>query len=831
MNVAPVIRSFNAGELSPLLDGRSDLAKYQAGCRILKNMLPTPYGAAVRRPGTKFVGKLGLANAATRIVPFMYSTDEVYILVFVDGYMHVAVAGDNPRMLGWVIDDLPAWSPGNTYYEGEVVKDGGLAYICVVEETSGTTNPGSSSDWLDLSSDEHVQDPGALTQYDRWLYTIPTPYTDSDLADLQYAQINDVMWLVHANHPVHKLMRYAEDRWVLSEVGTVGGPFAPENDDETITLACSVTTGTGTLTASSGIFTEAMVGSLMRLSHYRAPNAGHSFVSAANWSTGAPHTTAELRVVNGYEVITHGTWTGSVWIQERIGADGDWENVRMLSSNDDKNYLITEDADEPNLYVRAHSEANLDASFGIKISSLGNRVDGIVKITGYTSPTQVAVDVVEDLYSTDPTPHWAEGAWNGRRGYPAAIEISANRLVFGGTPAQPQTVWRSAVDDYTNFRTGTRDDDSDSYTLASGTQNGIRWIKAFGSALVIGTRGGEHILRPAEGEVLTATNLDQEQQSSYGSAAIQAVMLHDAVFFVERDGDGVRAMKYRFETDSYAAQDATILAEHIAEVGIRSIAVQTQPMGILWCVLNDGTLASLTYEPFHDVQAWSRHDTQGTILGVAVVPTTSEDQVWLAVERAIDKDDPPNTAVLLEYLGPLKNNTDIDLVCCVDSAMEYHSATTPKTTLRLARHIRVWTIDVLADGVVYKDLPVDAYGDISLPQSAEAKNVVGGLPFESILCPMRADFSARVGDTSGRVQRAYEVAVSLHETQKPAVGTVEGSYRDVVLGADAEALWSGVHVEPVGDEFDREGRFYVVQRNPLPLTVRSLALHLEFADA
>jgi hypothetical protein len=47
--------SFNAGELSPLLDSRSDLEKAASGCRVLENMIVETYGSVRRRPGTKFV--------------------------------------------------------------------------------------------------------------------------------------------------------------------------------------------------------------------------------------------------------------------------------------------------------------------------------------------------------------------------------------------------------------------------------------------------------------------------------------------------------------------------------------------------------------------------------------------------------------------------------------------------------------------------------------------------------------------------------------------------------------------------------------------------------
>jgi hypothetical protein len=52
--------NFNAGEWSPLLEGRIDLEKAGSACRILENMLVETYGSVRRRPGTQFMGTAGL---------------------------------------------------------------------------------------------------------------------------------------------------------------------------------------------------------------------------------------------------------------------------------------------------------------------------------------------------------------------------------------------------------------------------------------------------------------------------------------------------------------------------------------------------------------------------------------------------------------------------------------------------------------------------------------------------------------------------------------------------------------------------------------------------
>ena len=85
--VAAQLSNFTAGELSPRLDGRNDLAKYSAGCATVENMVIYPHGAAARRPGTQFVASVKTPAAKTRLIPFEFSTEQTYILEFGNQYI------------------------------------------------------------------------------------------------------------------------------------------------------------------------------------------------------------------------------------------------------------------------------------------------------------------------------------------------------------------------------------------------------------------------------------------------------------------------------------------------------------------------------------------------------------------------------------------------------------------------------------------------------------------------------------------------------------------------------------------------------------------------
>ena len=85
--VAAQLTNFTAGELSPRLDGRNDLAKYSAGCATVENMVIYPHGAAARRPGTQFVASVKTPANKTRLIPFEFSTEQTYILEFGNEYI------------------------------------------------------------------------------------------------------------------------------------------------------------------------------------------------------------------------------------------------------------------------------------------------------------------------------------------------------------------------------------------------------------------------------------------------------------------------------------------------------------------------------------------------------------------------------------------------------------------------------------------------------------------------------------------------------------------------------------------------------------------------
>ena len=79
---SPIQNSFNGGEWSPRMYGRTDLPKYQSAVKRLKNFLITPQGAAMRRSGLRYVAEQASSAAAGRLWPFIFSDEQAYMLLF-----------------------------------------------------------------------------------------------------------------------------------------------------------------------------------------------------------------------------------------------------------------------------------------------------------------------------------------------------------------------------------------------------------------------------------------------------------------------------------------------------------------------------------------------------------------------------------------------------------------------------------------------------------------------------------------------------------------------------------------------------------------------------
>lgn len=81
--------SFTAGELSPALGARVDLAKYATGLRTAINLFIHPHGGASNRAGTEFIDEVKDSTKRACLIPFQFNTEQSYVLEFGDYCLRV----------------------------------------------------------------------------------------------------------------------------------------------------------------------------------------------------------------------------------------------------------------------------------------------------------------------------------------------------------------------------------------------------------------------------------------------------------------------------------------------------------------------------------------------------------------------------------------------------------------------------------------------------------------------------------------------------------------------------------------------------------------------
>ena len=422
-----------------------------------------------------------------------------------------------------------------------------------------------------------------------------------------------------------------------------------------------------------------------------------------------------------------------------------------------------------------------------------------------------------------PTP-----ALTGTDNYPSVVSFFEQRLVFGATNNNPQTLWFSKSADYLNFTTGTADDNALIYTIASNKVNAIRYLSAT-RILNIGTSGGEYVLTTTNSGPVTPTSTVIRKYSNYGCIDSEVVQVADVTLFAQRGARKVREFRYIGEVDvaGYAAPDITILAEHLTEGGIQEFAYQQEPESIIWARRTDGTLLGLTYRREEEIVAWHKHVIGGSFNGgqavvesIITLPTDSgEDELYMIVKRTING----TTKRYVEVMKTFDFGGDTTAAFFVDSGLVYAGSAT--TTLSGLYHLEGETMSVLANGATHADKVVSG-GGIGLDFSATSGAV--GFGYTSEMQTLRLEGGSSDGTSQGKPKRIHDITVRFHETVGAEVGTDSGNadrifFRDSSMNMDeAVPLFTGDKEIEFAGGFTDGDRIYVRQSQPLPMTVLAL---------
>lgn len=569
--------SFAAGELSPELRRRIDLAKYNVGAEIIKNMVVLPRGGVQSRPGLRMVTEVKNGAKKPRLIDFVFSISQAYVLEFGDLYIRVF------KDRGAVLSGESVYEIITTYTEAELPD---LKFE-------------QSADTLYICHPNHA--PATLTR---------TSHTTWTLADFAF-----------------KGGPYLPENSTATTmtVSAAGSPaFLFEGD-------------TVTLTASANTFVDGHIGCVFGIRHMQNAKSYYRVVA----SGGGVYVSDNFPVWGEWELTIQPTADGidntAILLFKSVDNGTTWYQISSVASRANAGTIIlTGSADEPALLQIQRD--NVNDSFNFTINSKGHAQWASFKITGVSTAVAATATLQTDFDQVNVAfKSWAEGVWSDVRGWPNAVSFYQDRLCFGGSAAMPNGFWDSKTGDYVNFGKSLPhlDDDAISSKLLGRTVNPIQWLIPLQAHIVL-TTDGEWTIEPQVAGQFAATTMQIKQQTYFGcEGTVEPAIIGDMAIFLQRTGKAVRGMAYD-DVKGKQAQDLSIMAAHLfKDASVVDWAYQQYPHSVLWCVMSDGKALSFTFHREHEVWAWARHETEGLFESVAVIPGAGQDDVYFIVNRTI----------------------------------------------------------------------------------------------------------------------------------------------------------------------------------------------------
>jgi len=641
-------------------------------------------------------------------------------------------------------------------------------------------------------------------------YEVATPYTAAMLAELDYTQGADTMFIFHGDVLINTLKRFAADSWSLQEAPFSAIPFDElgHRFNATLTLSAATVGAGRTFTASASTFLAGDVGRRITYQGGTATITGYTsatvvtceittaFTGAAipanDWKledspqgTLVPSAKDPVGETITLSLQTDGSTPGYGAVQSITGLSHDGTTtatVTIVSHGYVSGNTVQIDGCTPTGYDGTYSVTVVDANtFTYSVADPGaatvlgtaksvtsspttldgfRAVDadkfiringGLVRLTSISSASSAQAEILTELSSVvgSPPNAWTlEGpVWNAVDGYPRTGVLHEQRLVAAGTDSAPQTVWGSRSALYYDFTLGDVDDDAFAIVLpSSGQINPIVRMSSINALLPL-TYGGEYSITGGVEKPLTPTNRQIKSPSVHGCNNVKPVRVGGELLFVQRAGRKLRAFSYKAIEESYASPDLTVLAEHITVSGIVDMAYQQEPGSQIWCVRADGKIAAMTLDRDEGVTAWTRHATDGAYESIACIPNATGDEIWTLVRRTI--------------VGVTKRYVErFDAGILTDCAITGTSGPGAATWTGLA-HLEGKTVGVIADGVYIGTYTVSS-GQVVLGRTANTVEI--GLLYTCTVELLRPEVQAGDGTAQGNNMRTSETSLLFHES-------------------------------------------------------------------
>ena len=684
-------------------------------------------------------------------------------------------------------------------------------------------------------------------------YSIVSPYTTARAFGIHYTQSADVMYIAHNDVFPKKLSRNDTLDWTIVDVPFTGGPFLTENTIDASLVQFARVGGTaeadyyfpkdatGTLTATgtdNEPFNVNQVGALWLVKHTRdVNNDTDTFAKDTNvvptletFASGAIFIKGDATVT--FEPIATGKMA-QLWRKEGNGA---WQTYRSFRGA--TAFSWTEDFDDV-LYAMTRSDNSINGTLTAK-EAINY---GIVKITGFTSATVVTCVVVDKILTNNSgtsatTSMWAEGAWSTYRGFPRTVGFHEDRLWWASSTNDPDRKWSSRSGLYENmaFTTGL-DNEAVTAIVKDNEVSQIQWMMSR-RVMAIGAANREYSFSAQNPEdPITPLDKKSTPQTGFSSGNIQPVMLNDSIFFLQRQGKKLGAMKFDSVTENFVVDDATLLAYGLLDSQPTNMAVSRSPDSLIWVARTDGVLPTFAYEPKEEVSGWGRQifgnsaaveTPTGFVESVAVIHGSSEDEIWVNVRRVIDS----LTVYYTELFSPRDWGSDIEDAKFVDSLVTFDDVTA-SSAMTGGLHLKGETVKVFADGIVFDDAVISGTGTFTLKKATvtTTANVVQfGLPYTMKGRSMRLAVPQVPSALQAKIKRVTSVTVRYIRSLLGSAGTEYGGteyLRPIEATYSTESADTDENNRATEGGFNEDNYTTILSDDPVPFTALATITEVE----
>jgi len=247
----------NYGYISPRMRGRIDLDFYKQSLDYLLNYIVTPQGEVNLRYGSVFTSQTRNNNKA-RLIPFIYNTEQAYVIEATDQYMRFykdhGLITDTAKAITAITKAAAAQvtAAGHGLLVGDPVFFSGVlgmtqinglegAVASVIDANNFTVN-------INTTTFSTYTSAGTVAK----IIQIASPYTETQLFELDYTQTSDTMYMAHKSYAPYKLTRASHTSWTLATYTITSNPFG--------TTKAATKTITGITKANPAVVTSAAHG-------------------------------------------------------------------------------------------------------------------------------------------------------------------------------------------------------------------------------------------------------------------------------------------------------------------------------------------------------------------------------------------------------------------------------------------------------------------------------------------------------------------------------------------------------------------------------------------